>query len=242
MNLDLDPADPLLREEIRTFFAENVPEDFKPRVRAGMRLEPAEFTAWQKRLHARGWGAPTWPREYGGKGWTPTQLYIFDTEAARADAPAQFHQGLELIGPIIFTFGTPAQKARYLPAIVSGDDWWRQGYSKPGAEADHRAPVSKLRRSAARLPGGWGARPQYHPRNKAVTQPSSAMSAIANLRECEGQKPRLRSGRVGRHRARRTIIARHLRHARCRTYPATGTCDRARGLSVSGRPTPCAMC
>jgi alkylation response protein AidB-like acyl-CoA dehydrogenase len=136
MNLELDPADLALRDEIRTFFAENVPESFKPRVRAGMRLEPAEFTAWQKSLHAKGWGAPTWPKEYGGTGWTPSQLYIFDIEAARADAPAQFHQGLELIGPIIFTFGTAAQKARYLPAIVSGDDWWCQGYSEPNAGSD----------------------------------------------------------------------------------------------------------
>jgi alkylation response protein AidB-like acyl-CoA dehydrogenase len=136
MNLDLDPADLALRDEIRGFFAEAVPEDFKPRVRAGMRLEPAEFTAWQKRLHAKGWGAPTWPKVYGGTGWTPTQLYLFDSEAALADAPAQFHQGLELIGPIIFTFGTPEQKARYLPAIVSGDDWWCQGYSEPNAGSD----------------------------------------------------------------------------------------------------------
>jgi alkylation response protein AidB-like acyl-CoA dehydrogenase len=101
-----------------------------------MRLEPQEYTAWQKTLAAQGWGAPTWPREYGGTGWTPTQLYIFDAEAARAEAPQQYHQGLELIGPVIFTFGSPDQKARYLPNIISGDHWWAQGYSEPGAGSD----------------------------------------------------------------------------------------------------------
>ena len=143
MNLDLDPADRAFQQEVRRFFADNTPEDFKARVRAGVRLTPAEFTRWQRILHGRGWGAPTWPVEHGGTGWTPTQLLIFDSEAARADAPHQFHQGLELIGPIIFTFGTPAQKARYLPAIVSGDDWWCQGYSEPGAGSDLAAVATR---------------------------------------------------------------------------------------------------
>jgi alkylation response protein AidB-like acyl-CoA dehydrogenase len=136
MNLDLTPEQLAFREEARAFFTENTPESFKARVRAGMRLEPEEFTRWQRLLHARGWGAPSWPKEYGGTGWDPTQLYIFETEASRADAPVQFHQGLELIGPIIFTFGSEAQKAKYLPAIVSGDDWWCQGYSEPNAGSD----------------------------------------------------------------------------------------------------------
>ena len=136
MDLALAPEDLVFREEVRDFFADNTPASFKGRVRAGMRLEPSEFIAWQKLLHARGWGAPSWPKAYGGTGWTPTQLYIFETEAARADAPVQYHQGLELIGPIIFTFGNAEQKARYLPRIVSSEDWWCQGYSEPGAGSD----------------------------------------------------------------------------------------------------------
>jgi alkylation response protein AidB-like acyl-CoA dehydrogenase len=136
MDLDLAPADRAFRDEVRAFFAENTPEAFKARVRAGMRLEPHEFVAWQKLLHARGWGAPSWPAEYGGTGWTPTQLYIFEAEASLADAPVQYHQGLELIGPIIFTFGNAGQKARYLPRILSSDDWWCQGYSEPNAGSD----------------------------------------------------------------------------------------------------------
>ncbi len=136
MNLGLTIEDRLFRDEVRDFFAENTPERFKARVRAGVRLEPEEYVAWQKLLHARGWAAPSWPKEYGGTGWTPTRLHIFESEASRADAPVQYHQGLELIGPIIFTYGNEAQKARYLPGILTGDDWWCQGYSEPNAGSD----------------------------------------------------------------------------------------------------------
>ena len=89
----------------------------------------------------------TWPAAYGGPGWTPTQLYIFQKEAAQADAPPQYQQGLELIGPIIFTYGSVAQKAKYLPRIISAEDWWCQGYSEPGAGSD----LAALRTRAVRV-------------------------------------------------------------------------------------------
>jgi alkylation response protein AidB-like acyl-CoA dehydrogenase len=136
MNLDPDDTECAFRDEVRSFFANPLPASWRARVRAGIRLEPAEYIAYQKSLAARGWGAPTWPLEFGGTGWTATQLYIFESEASRADAPAQFHQGLELIGPILFTYGSAEQKAKYLPRIISADDWWCQGYSEPGAGSD----------------------------------------------------------------------------------------------------------
>jgi alkylation response protein AidB-like acyl-CoA dehydrogenase len=73
-------------------------------------------------------------------------LHIFEQETAAADAPPQFHQGLELIGPILFTYGTEAQKAKYLPRILSGEDWWCQGYSEPQAGSD----LAALRTRAVR--------------------------------------------------------------------------------------------
>ena len=146
MNLDLDNSERAFRDEVRSFFAGCVPAAWRTRARAGLRLEPAEYIAYQKNLAARGWGAPTWPREFGGTGWTPTQLYLFESEAARADAPTQFHQGLELIGPILFTYGSAEQKSKYLPRIISADDWWCQGYSEPGAGSD----LASLRTRAIR--------------------------------------------------------------------------------------------
>ncbi|MEG3123643.1 acyl-CoA dehydrogenase family protein [Sphingomonas sp. GB1N7] len=146
MNLDFDAADLAFRDEVREFFSTGVPDAWRTKIRAGLRIDPADLVAHQKRLADRGWGAPTWPVEHGGTGWSPTQLYIFWSEAARADAPHQFHQGLELIGPIIFTYGTPEQKARYLPRIIQSDDWWCQGYSEPGAGSDLAALRSRADR------------------------------------------------------------------------------------------------
>lgn len=146
MDLAFTDEEQAFREEVRAFFAEHVPDDWLLRVRAGLRLEPDELNAYQKALAAKGWGAPTWPVQYGGTGWSPAQLYIFETESARAGAPIQFHQGLELIGPIIFTYGSDALKERYLPGIINADDWWCQGYSEPGAGSD----LASLRTSAVR--------------------------------------------------------------------------------------------
>lgn len=146
MHFTLDPADIAFRDDVRDFFATGIPAEWRTRVRAGLRLNPEELTAYQKRLAAKGWGAPTWPVEYGGTGWSPIRQYIFWSEAAAADAPAQFHQGLELIGPIIFTYGSAQQKAHYLPRIINADDWWCQGYSEPGAGSD----LAALRTRAVR--------------------------------------------------------------------------------------------
>ncbi|WP_067105170.1 acyl-CoA dehydrogenase family protein [Sphingopyxis granuli] len=146
MNLALTPEDREFQREVRAFFANTIPDAWKTTVRAGLRLPPETLTAYQRCLADRGWGAPTWPTEYGGTGWTPQQLHIFWSEASAADAPSQYHQGLELIGPIIFTYGSQAQKDFYLPRIISGEDWWCQGYSEPGAGSD----LAALRTRAVR--------------------------------------------------------------------------------------------
>lgn len=146
MTLALHPEDALFREEVRAFCATHVPDSLRARVRAGLRPTPAQFRDWQDILYRQGWGAPSWPREFGGTGWSPVQLHIFEQETAAADAPPQFHQGLELIGPILFTYGSPEQKARYLPRILSGEDWWCQGYSEPQAGSD----LASLRTRAER--------------------------------------------------------------------------------------------
>jgi alkylation response protein AidB-like acyl-CoA dehydrogenase len=91
---------------------------------------------WHRILSRQGWVAPHWPKEDGGTGWTPTQKFIFEKECALAGAPALAILGLRLVGPVICAFGTPEQKARFLPGILSGDDYWCQGYSEPGSGSD----------------------------------------------------------------------------------------------------------
>lgn len=93
MTLALHPEDLAFRDEVRAFCAAHVPAALRERVRSGLRPTPAQFRNWQDILYRQGWGAPSWPREFGGTGWSPVQLHIFEQETAAADAPPQFHQG-----------------------------------------------------------------------------------------------------------------------------------------------------
>ncbi len=92
--------------------------------------------AWQEKLNRRGWGAVAWPVEYGGPGWSPAQLFIYREECARAGAPSVLNQGTNLLAPALFAYGSEAQKAEYLPKMLTGEHYWCQGYSEPGSGSD----------------------------------------------------------------------------------------------------------
>jgi alkylation response protein AidB-like acyl-CoA dehydrogenase len=138
MDLNLSPEDQAFRDEVRRFLDENLSEDLRE---AGAKTGGvfADFAAglrWHKVLAGRGWSAPSWPSEYGGTGWNATQRYIFARECTAVDAPRIFSMGLRMVGPVIMKFGTPEQKAKYLPRIVAGDITFCQGYSEPGSGSD----------------------------------------------------------------------------------------------------------
>ncbi len=135
MNLDFSPEEIAFREEVRAFIDANYPKHLKG---IGLRedLSKEDFLAWHKILGKKGWSAPAWPKEYGGTGWTATQRYIWLEENARGETIPPLPFGVSMVGPVIYTFGTPEQKQRYLPGILSGDVWWAQGYSEPGAGSD----------------------------------------------------------------------------------------------------------
>ena len=136
MNLDFSAEDLAFRDEVRAFIAENYPASLRGKQDEGDELAKADFLSWHKVLAKKGWVAPAWPAEYGGTGWTSTQRYIWSEETARADCIRLMPFGLAMVGPVIYTFGTPEQKAKFLPRILSGEDWWCQGYSEPGAGSD----------------------------------------------------------------------------------------------------------
>jgi alkylation response protein AidB-like acyl-CoA dehydrogenase len=121
---------------VRTFIRANLPKELSEKIVTGRRLERADFLTWHKILHKKGWVAPTWPREFGGPGWSATQQYIFEEEAADAGAPPLMPFGLRMVAPVIMKFGSKAQQDHYLPRILSGEDWWCQGYSEPGSGSD----------------------------------------------------------------------------------------------------------
>lgn len=136
MNLNFTPEELAFREEVRSFVAENLPADIKQKVLNGLILKSDDYVRWQKILHAKGWGGPSWKKEFGGTGWDPTRQYIFEEECAAAGAPRAVPFGLKMVAPVIMQFGSPAQQQRYLPKILSAEEWWCQGYSEPGAGSD----------------------------------------------------------------------------------------------------------
>ncbi|MFC3711510.1 acyl-CoA dehydrogenase family protein [Sphingoaurantiacus capsulatus] len=145
MDLQFSPEDIAFRDEVRTFIAENFPASL--RGKGGREdLTKDELLAWHRILAKKGWVAPAWPTEYGGPGWNAVQRYIFSEELARAETTPIMPFGINMVGPVIYTFGTPEQKAKFLPGILSGDDWWCQGYSEPGAGSD----LASLRTRAER--------------------------------------------------------------------------------------------
>jgi len=148
MDMEFSPEDLAFQKEVRDFIAENYPAELRGKQDEGEELSKEDFLAWHKILYKKGWVAPAWPVEYGGTGWTPTQRFIFSEETARADCIRLLPFGLSMVGPVIYTFGTPEQKARFLPRILSGEDWWCQGYSEPGAGSD----LASLRTAAVREP------------------------------------------------------------------------------------------
>lgn len=138
MNLNLDPGDVSFRDEVRAFLRENLTAELRcgQFMTTGVYPEPEISGPWQQALRRRGWLAPAWPKQWGGTGWTPVQRFIFETECALAGAPLVHPMGIRLVAPVILRFGTDEQRNLYLPRILSGDDYWCQGFSEPGAGSD----------------------------------------------------------------------------------------------------------
>lgn len=136
MDIDFSPQDLEFQREVRAWFQANTPEALKRKVVTGEMLQRDDIVNWQRKLDDRGWLVTGWPKEYGGPGWTPTQRYIYDLERAAANAPVGLSMGVIMLGPVLIAFGTPEQKAQYLPRIRRCEDWWCQGYSEPGAGSD----------------------------------------------------------------------------------------------------------
>jgi alkylation response protein AidB-like acyl-CoA dehydrogenase len=138
MDLAFTREELAFRDEVRAFLDRHLAEH----LRAGTRGTPTVFAEpdigleWMHTLQSRGWLAYNWPTEYGGPGWTPVQRYIFEKECALADAPGLPVLGLKLLAPVVWTFGTAAQKAHYLPRVLTAEHYWCQGFSEPGSGSD----------------------------------------------------------------------------------------------------------
>lgn len=138
MDLNLNPEEQLFRDELRAWLHSNVPPPFSGSTNEEEKGEYFNYLrGWQKRVAEAGWAGLSWPKEYGGRGARLIEQAIFQEEWARAEAPPLINVlGLSLIGPTIIAVGTPEQKMRYLPKILSAEEIWCQGFSEPNAGSD----------------------------------------------------------------------------------------------------------
>jgi len=125
-----------LREAVRSFYDHVLPEDLKSRSRRHQVLSKSDYVHWMQLLHEQGWAIGHWPRECGGQAWTLLERFAFEDQLARLGCPWIIPFGVKYVGPVIYTFGSPAQKARFLPGIATTAEFWAQGYSEPGAGSD----------------------------------------------------------------------------------------------------------
>ncbi|MFM0379674.1 acyl-CoA dehydrogenase family protein [Paraburkholderia strydomiana] len=126
------------RKKIAEYIEANVPADVRAATRANRKLGRDLLSRYTAAMAKGGLGysAPGWTKEFGGPGWDVMQRLIFEEVTAAMDCPQLYHHGIGHIGPVIQAFGTDEQKARFLPPIIDGTEWWCQGYSEPGAGSD----------------------------------------------------------------------------------------------------------
>ncbi|MBX3610581.1 MAG: acyl-CoA dehydrogenase family protein [Hydrogenophaga sp.] len=136
MDLNFTPDEEAFRSEVRGFLKAQLPQDLSAKVREGLRLTRDDMAQWHQILNQRGWLANHWPEQYGGPGWSAVQKFIFELECALAHSPRTVPFGVGMLGPVLIKYGNEAQKRYWLPRILSGEDWWCQGYSEPGAGSD----------------------------------------------------------------------------------------------------------
>jgi alkylation response protein AidB-like acyl-CoA dehydrogenase len=150
MDLTFTETEQAFRHEARAWLTANVPKS--PMLSGDTRQGFAQHLEWERQLHAAGWAAVAWPKRYGGRDATLMQWLIFEEEYWRAGAPNRVTQnGVFLLAPSLFAFGTEEQKARLLPDIAAARTLWAQGWSEPNSGSD----LASLQSRAERVDGGF---------------------------------------------------------------------------------------
>ena len=136
MDMSFTPEQEAFRQEVRDFIRSAMPPHLRAKAEVDGSFELKETMEWHKVLYAKGWVAPHWPQKYGGPGWDTARRFIFSEQIELSGAPALSPFGLVMVGPLIMQFGSDAQRARFLPKILSGEEIWCQGYSEPNSGSD----------------------------------------------------------------------------------------------------------
>jgi hypothetical protein len=136
MDLSFTPEQIAFREEVRAWIQESMPAHIREKAAIDAHFEQSEIMEWHRILHRKGWAAPHWPSEWGGPGLDATCRFILTEELELLGAPALSPFGVYMVGPLLIQFGSEAQKKRFLPKILAGEEAWCQGYSEPNAGSD----------------------------------------------------------------------------------------------------------
>ncbi len=147
MDLNYSADEIAFRDEVRGWPEANIPTDIRDKVVNYHGLSKEDYGRWHRVLTDKGWSVPHWPVEWGGTGWDITRRYLYDEQFGLAGAPVLPPFGPSMCASVLLKFGTPEQKARFLPRIRTGDDFWVQGYSEPGAGSDLAALKTRAVRS-----------------------------------------------------------------------------------------------
>jgi alkylation response protein AidB-like acyl-CoA dehydrogenase len=136
MDLSFTPEQEKFRLEARAFIQKALPPHLEAKAAVDGYFGHEDVMEWHRILYAKGWVAPHWPKEHGGPGFDAAQRFILTEELEMAGAPQLSPFGLSMVGPLLIQFGNDAQKQRFLPKILSGEEAWCQGYSEPNAGSD----------------------------------------------------------------------------------------------------------
>jgi alkylation response protein AidB-like acyl-CoA dehydrogenase len=140
MNFDFTEEQEAFRKEVRQWLEQNLPDSLRGRGFAASRAdqeEVAQLRVWQRRMYEAGYVGMDWPREFGGRGAPLVDQIILYQEMARAESPQLVNRGgLSMLGPTLMKYGTPAQRERFLPRILTAEHLWCQGFSEPNAGSD----------------------------------------------------------------------------------------------------------
>jgi alkylation response protein AidB-like acyl-CoA dehydrogenase len=136
MRLRLSEEETAFRDEMRTFFTTQIPQETRDAVGAGRHVGKDEYVATMRALNAAGLAVPNWPVEWGGRDWTPLQRHIWHEEMQLACVPPPLAFNANMVGPVIANFGSQELKERFLPPTANLDIWWAQGFSEPNAGSD----------------------------------------------------------------------------------------------------------
>jgi pimeloyl-CoA dehydrogenase large subunit len=146
MDLSFTAEEIAFRERMRAFFATEIPSNIRDQVKRGEHVTRDSQVMAQRIMNAHGLAVPHWPTAWGGQGWSPVQIYIYQDEMQQACVPPPLGFNANMVGPVIAQFANEEQKRRFLPATANLDIWWCQGFSEPGAGSD----LASLRTSAVK--------------------------------------------------------------------------------------------